>query len=96
MIKLREARITDGVPKIVAAQPWVQVLSEVYAELQGRVLLTRTDTGKRLELGRGNRPVHVSGPPSELVLLLSGRDAEVAVGGEPEAVEAWRSAISSL
>ena len=32
MIKLREARITDGVPKIVAAQPWVQVLSEVYAE----------------------------------------------------------------
>lgn len=38
MIKLREARITDGVPKIVAAQPWVQVLSEVYAELQGRVL----------------------------------------------------------
>ena len=74
----------------------VMLARRANSSFKGRVLLTRTDTGKRLELGRGNRPVHVSGPPSELVLLLSGRDAEVAVGGEPEAVEAWRSAISSL
>lgn len=62
----------------------------------GRVLLTRTDTAQQIGLGQGNRPVHVSGLPSELVLLLSGREADVSVGGEPESVEAWRGAVSGL
>lgn len=30
MINLRDARITDGLPRIVAEQPWAQVLSAVY------------------------------------------------------------------
>lgn len=34
MINLRDARITDGLPRIVAEQPWAQVLSAVYGELQ--------------------------------------------------------------
>ena len=38
MINLRDARITDGLPQIVAAQPWAQVLSAVYGELQDRML----------------------------------------------------------
>lgn len=38
MINLRDARITDGLPRIVAAQPWAQVLSAVYGELQGKML----------------------------------------------------------
>ena len=38
MIELREAKIADGVPRIVAAQPWEQILSEVYSKLQNRVL----------------------------------------------------------
>lgn len=37
MINLRDARITDGLPQIVAAQPWAQVLSAVYGELQDRM-----------------------------------------------------------
>lgn len=62
----------------------------------GRVLLTRTDTAQQIAMGTGNRPVHVSGLPSELVLLLSGREADVRVGGEPAALEAWREALSGL
>ena len=62
----------------------------------GRVLLTRTDTAQQIAKGTGNRPIHVSGLPSELVLLLSGRDADVTVGGEPAALEAWREALSGL
>ena len=43
MINLRDARITDGLPRIVAEQPWAQVLSAVYGELQDRTkrLFTR-------------------------------------------------------
>ena len=37
MINLRDARITDGLPRIVAEQPWAQVLSAVYGELQDRM-----------------------------------------------------------
>lgn len=38
MISLRDARLTDGLPHIVAAQSWVQILSSVYGELQGKML----------------------------------------------------------
>lgn len=44
MINLRDARITDGLPRIVAAQPWAQVLSAVYGELQDR-MFEYLDTG---------------------------------------------------
>lgn len=38
MIKLQDARIADGLPRVVAEQPWAKVLSAVYGELQGRML----------------------------------------------------------
>lgn len=44
MINLRDARITDGLPRIVAEQPWAQVLSAVYGELQDR-MFECLDTG---------------------------------------------------
>lgn len=44
MINLRDARITDGLPRIVAEQPWEQVLSAVYGELQDR-MFEYLDTG---------------------------------------------------
>lgn len=74
----------------------VMLARKAKSSFGGRVLLTRTDTGNRIEMGRGTRPVHVSGLPSELVLLLSGREADVAVTGEPESVEDWWAAVSGL
>lgn len=44
MINLRDARITDGLPRIVAEQPRAQVLSAVYGELQDR-MFEYLDTG---------------------------------------------------
>lgn len=44
MINLRDARITDGLPRIVTEQPWAQVLSAVYGELQDR-MFEYLDTG---------------------------------------------------
>ena len=44
MINLRDARITDGLPRIVAEQPWAQGLSAVYGELQDR-MFEYLDTG---------------------------------------------------
>ncbi|MFV0428042.1 MAG: TIGR03085 family metal-binding protein [Arachnia sp.] len=49
-------------------------------------------------LGRGNRPVHLSGLPSEMLLYFTGRldAAEVTQTGEPDAVEALRRSITGL
>ena len=61
-----------------------------------RVVLRRTDTGDEVPMGSGDRTVHVSGLPSELLLHLSGRDADVVITGEPESVDAWRRSVGSL
>lgn len=66
------------------------------ARYRGRVLVTRTDTAHQVSVGRGSRTIHLSGLPSELVLLLSGREADVTVVGEPGELEAWREAVSGL
>lgn len=63
---------------------------------KGHVRLQRTDTGDVAQLGRGPRPLTVAGLPSEILLHLSGREAEVTITGEPEVVEAWHQAIGSL
>ena len=69
MINLRDARITDGMPRIVAEQPWAQVLSAVYGELQDRMFeylntgmtfseathCYRNHSVKRFWLGTGDR-----------------------------------------
>ncbi len=46
--------------------------------------------------GTGDRPVRLSGQPSELLLYLTGRDAEVEVIGEPDTVAKLRQAIGGL
>lgn len=61
-----------------------------------RAILRRSDTGAELAMGQGTRPVTVSGLPSELLLHLSGRDADVRLHGEPDAIGAWRNSIAAL
>lgn len=58
------------------------------AKAYGDRLILDTGDGKQLELGRGTRPVHVIGKPSELILFVSGRNqnAKVELVGEPDAV----------
>lgn len=63
---------------------------------QGQLTLTRTDTGARQKIGKGNRPIHLSGLPSELLLYLSGREADVEVTGEEDAMARWKDAIGGL
>lgn len=38
MIELRDAKITDGVPYVLAQQPWVEALAMVQLRLQGEML----------------------------------------------------------
>lgn len=46
--------------------------------------------------GRGERPVHLSGRPSELLLFLTGREADVTITAEPAAAQEFRNAIATL
>ena len=74
-----------------------QVLARrVQLKTKGHVRLVRGDTGHVAQLGRGPRPLTVTGLPSELLLHLSGREAEVSLTGEPAVVDAWRAAVSPL
>lgn len=61
-----------------------------------RVVLHRSDTGAEASLGRGSRTVHLSGLPSELLLTISGRDAETSSVAEPDTLKAWHGAVRSL
>lgn len=61
-----------------------------------RAILRRSDTGAEVSMGQGTRPVTVSGLPSELLLHLSGRDADVRLHGEPDAIGAWHNSIAAL
>lgn len=63
---------------------------------KGHVRLQRTDTGEVTQIGRGPHPLTVAGLPSELLLHLSGRKADVAVTGEPAVVEAWQQSIKGM
>jgi len=59
------------------------------AKTYGDRLVLDSNDGKQLELGRGTRPVHVIGKPSELIMFVSGRteNAKVELVGEPDAVK---------
>ncbi|MDO5081896.1 maleylpyruvate isomerase family mycothiol-dependent enzyme [Arachnia propionica] len=52
--------------------------------------------GRPIGIGQGDRPVNLHGHPSELLLFLSGRRANVTVTAEPEAAKALVEAIGSL
>lgn len=64
----------------------------------GDRLILDSQDGKRLELGRGTRPVHVLGKPSELIMFVSGRvdHAQVELVGEPEAVRKLRASATGI
>lgn len=77
--------------------PVVKVLArKAQHTYEGQLTLTRTDTGARQKIGRGTRPIHLTGLPSELLLYLSGREADVQVTGEPDSLAQWGKAIGNL
>lgn len=78
--------------------PVVTVLARrTQLKFKGQLRLVRADTGTEEQIGQGARPLYLRGLPSELLLHLSGRKAaDVEVVGEPDVVEAWHRAISSL
>ena len=49
-----------------------------------------------IRYGRGNRPLRLVGPPSELLLFLTGREADIGITAEPETVEEFRKAVPAL
>lgn len=63
----------------------------------GRVAIT-SELGHRLELGSGNRPVHLRGTPSELLYFCSGRTehAHVQITAEPGVAEQFKAAVKPL
>lgn len=61
-----------------------------------RLALTPLGLGDPLALGKGCDTVHVRGLPSELLLHLSGRDADVTVVGEPTVRAAYLDDVGSL
>ncbi len=67
----------------------LKMFGERVAKAYGDRLVLDTNDGKQLELGRGTKPVHLMGKPSELLLFVSGRtdNAKVELVGEPEAVK---------
>lgn len=77
--------------------PIVKVLArKAQYAYKGQLTLTRTDTGAEQRFGQGDRPIHLSGLPSELLLYLSGREADVEVAGEADSLARWGEAISGL
>ena len=61
----------------------------------GQLILVPT-VGEVIRYGRGNRPLRLAGPPSELLLFLTGRDADIEITAEPETVEEFRKAVGNL
>ena len=61
----------------------------------GQLILVPT-VGEVIRYGRGNRPLRLAGPPSELLLFLTGREADIEITAEPETVEEFRKAVGNL
>ena len=61
----------------------------------GQLILVPT-VGEVIRHGRGNRPLRLAGPPSELLLFLTGREADIEITSEPETVEEFRKAVGGL
>lgn len=77
--------------------PMTKVLArKTNMKFKGHVRLQRTDSGEVAQIGRGPHPLTISGLPSEILLHLSGREAEVAITGEPDVVASWQKAVTGL
>lgn len=77
--------------------PLVNVMARrVQAKAKVQLIVTRTDTGEQKRIGAGAQTLHLSGLPSELLLHLTGRDAEVEMTAEPPVVDEWLRSLLSL
>lgn len=63
----------------------------------GRLVVT-PEGGRSFSTGTGDRPVHLTGRPSELLYFCSGRveHADVGITGEPEALERLHGSVGGL
>ncbi|WP_185744215.1 TIGR03085 family metal-binding protein [Arachnia propionica] len=61
----------------------------------GQLILQPTDR-PAVRYGQGPRPVRLNGQPSELLLFLSGRDADVTVAAEPDVARDLKVSIGAL
>lgn len=69
------------------------VLGPLLARRVGATVVLVSEDGRRRRVRRGAGVVEVHGRPSELLLTLFGREgAAVQAIGDPDAVEAWKSA----
>lgn len=58
MIKsLRDARITDGSPRLIVSQDWVQIISKVFGTMHEKVLDLADKSQIYTELGNASEPV---------------------------------------
>lgn len=77
--------------------PLVSVMARrVQSKAQIQLILTRTDTGERKQIGSGQRILHLTGLPSELLLHLTGRDSTVEMTAEQAVVDEWLRSLLSL
>lgn len=69
----------------------------IVSRFGGRAVIHPT-TGRPLALGRGDRPVLISGAPSEILYFVSGRldHAHVELVAEPESLARFRGAVKPL
>lgn len=77
--------------------PLVQVMARrVQAKAGDQLRLTRTDKGEEKQIGTGERTIHLSGLPSELLLHLTGRDSDVELVADPPVLDNWLRSLLSL
>lgn len=70
--------------------PIVQVLARrTQFKFKRQVRLRRTDSGAEIAMGTGDEVLHLGGLPSELLLHLSGRDADVELTAELPVLDDW-------
>ena len=77
--------------------PLVSVMARrVQSKAHVQLRLTRTDTGREAQIGTGERIMHLSGLPSELLLHLTGRDADVDMIADPPVLDEWLRSLLAL
>ncbi|GAB3814505.1 hypothetical protein GCM10028820_10570 [Tessaracoccus terricola] len=78
--------------------PVVRMFARKAARGFGGRLVVTPDVGGSFAHGTGNRPVHLTGAPSEILYFCSGRVEHAYVGltGEGETVEALKASIGGL
>lgn len=78
--------------------PSAALLARRVAKAHGGRVVVTPSTGRSFAVGTGTSPVHLFGPPSEILYFVSGRveDADVRITAEPEAAEHLRASVLTL